>query len=252
MIVARTVLASMAGRLATGMSKRWATLDRLIPAALWLMPRKMTTWPPSSADVVLALRVPPARVRAADDQHDQDDQSRLDQRQTAPARRRYSCPRSSSPEDRRGAGSSCAIATATCGAVRVSRWARPAGLSVRNGVPPLPLEAAPTITEASLGGSSAVALSTTSATMQVMLSGPPPRMASSTSCSTTSFRLADLASVRVQGFLADHPGQPVRAEQVPVARAGPRAGSGPARRRPGRPGRAAASSAAGGWPRRPG
>ena len=87
------------------------------------------------------------------------------------------------------------MATATCGAVRVSRWARPAGLSVRKCGPPLPLEAAPAITEASLGGRAVVALSTTSATMQVMLSGPPPRMASSTSCSTTSSRLPTVASV---------------------------------------------------------
>ena len=49
MIVARTLAASVAGRLATGMLYRRATLDRFSPAALWLIPRKMTTWPPSAA-----------------------------------------------------------------------------------------------------------------------------------------------------------------------------------------------------------
>jgi hypothetical protein len=47
-MVARTVLASMLGRLATGMVERCTTLYSLMPATLWLMPRKMTTLPPSS------------------------------------------------------------------------------------------------------------------------------------------------------------------------------------------------------------
>ena len=38
-IVARTSAAMAAGSPATGMPDRLATLDRLIPAALWLMPR---------------------------------------------------------------------------------------------------------------------------------------------------------------------------------------------------------------------
>ena len=68
------------------------------------------------------------------------------------------------------------------------------GYQVRKWAQPLRLEAAPTITEARVGGSAVVWLSTTSATMQVMLSGPPPRMASSMSWSTSSSRLPTPAS----------------------------------------------------------
>ncbi len=68
----------------------------------------------------------------------------------------------------------------------VSRCARLAGVSGRAiGRPPW-LDAAPATTETSLGGTEVVALSTTSATMQVMLSGPPARLARSTSWMTAS------------------------------------------------------------------
>ena len=137
------------------------------------------------------------------------------------------------------------MATATCGAVRVSRWARPAGLSVRNGVPPLPLDAAPTITEASVGGSRAVALSTTSATMQVMLSGPPPLMASSTSCRTTSFRSSTLASVRCRVSsltTPDSPSEQSRYRSPSLASRSDRSGSTSAR-----PSRARSSMDRCGW-----
>ena len=59
--------------------------------------------------------------------------------------------------------------------------------------------------------------STTSATMQVMLSGPPPRIASSMSWVTAWSRSAQRDQGLAQGLLADHVGQPVRAEQVPVS-----------------------------------
>ncbi len=53
-------------------------------------------------------------------------------------------------------------------------WRRSAGA---------PIWAAPASTGVQVGGTALAWVSMTSATMQVMLSGPPPRMASSTSCS---------------------------------------------------------------------
>ncbi len=110
-------------------------------------------------------------------------------------RRAGSVSSSSWPCRIRGAGSSWSTTMAACGWVCDSRCARAAGLSVRIvGLPPL--EAAPASTEGLPGERGAVALSTTSATMQVMLSGPPPRMASSTSCRTASSGSGTVARVR--------------------------------------------------------
>ena len=71
-----------------------------------------------------------------------------------------------------------------------------------------------------VGGTRDVAVSTTSATMQVMLSGPPPCRASSISCRVTAFGVLDGGQRLAQRLVADHAGQPVRAEQVAVARLG--------------------------------
>ena len=57
----------------------------------------------------------------------------------------------------------------------------------------------------------------TSATMQVMLSGPPPLMASSTSCSAALSGSRTEAERLVQRLLGHHAGQAVGAEQVAVA-----------------------------------
>jgi hypothetical protein len=46
-----------------------------------------------------------------------------------------------------------------------------------------PVSAAPAMTGVQVGGTALTWVSMTSATMHVMLSGPPPLMASSTSCS---------------------------------------------------------------------
>jgi hypothetical protein len=58
-------------------------------------------------------------------------------------------------------------------------------------------------------------MSTTSATMQVMLSGPPPRSASSI-IRSAHLRVRDAQRLG-QRLVADHAGQAVRAEQVAVA-----------------------------------
>ena len=80
--------------------------------------------------------------------------------------------------------------------------------------------AAPASTTASLGPTGPVTVSTTSATMQVMLSGPPLRRARLISCSTASLRVGVADQRLVQRLLGDHVGQPVRAQQVPVAQHG--------------------------------
>jgi hypothetical protein len=73
--------------------------------------------------------------------------------------------------------------TAGWGAVWASICARLAGLSVRCSRPrsPFPFDAAPAMIGTVVGGSDVASLSMTSATMTVMLSGPPPRIASSMS-----------------------------------------------------------------------
>ncbi len=60
--------------------------------------------------------------------------------------------------------------------------------------------------------------SVTSATITVMLSGPPPRSASWTSRSAHCVRVGVLAQRRRDAVVADRSGQPVAADQVPVAR----------------------------------
>ena len=87
--------------------------------------------------------------------------------------------------------------TAGCGAVWASICARPAGLSARSSrlrSPAVPCDAAPAMTGAVVGASVVVSVSTTSATMTVMLSGPPPRIASSMSCTVTSSRSGTVLS----------------------------------------------------------
>ena len=96
---------------------------------------------------------------------------------------------------------------AACGAVWVST-VRPAVVSERIACRPLPLEAAPASTDTSLGGRTAVALSTTSATMQVMLSGPPPWIARSISWRTASSGSATVASVRCRTGSLTTPDRP--------------------------------------------
>ena len=76
--------------------------------------------------------------------------------------------------------------TICCGAVLASRSARVAGELCRAGERRSAAElsdAAPASTGSRVGGTELVWVSSTSATMTVMLSGPPPLMASSTSCS---------------------------------------------------------------------
>ena len=130
--------------------------------------------------------------------------------------------------------------------------ARPAGASGAGDLAAGSSPAAPTTAASVVRRCGPSSISSTSASTQVMLSGPPPRLARSMSWRTTSSGSSIVVSVWCRVSAAHHPGQAVGAEQVAVADLGlaQRAGRGRPRRCRRAP--AAGSSAAGGWRPPPG